>query len=285
MYHIPIIGALALAIGTIFQRLILKNKNIKIKQYMCLEFLAIVVAMIPVLYFFWRLDPLAYSPINIFIFSLVVIFSVIANLFLFYSLKWEKVTNLEPAKVLEPLFVILIAIVFSFFFSQELFERNYNIIIPALIAGLALVFSHIEKHHLEFNKYFLAMIFSSFFFGLELVISKLILEFYSPMSFYFSRSLVILLISFVIFKPKLTGLNKKIKWQLVLIGVVWVIFRVSMYWGYQELGVISTTLIMMLAPIFLYGIAYFFLKEKIKWKNFVAAMIIVACVAYALLVG
>jgi drug/metabolite transporter (DMT)-like permease len=283
MIQIPILGALASAIGTIIQKKILRYKDMDIKRYLHFEFVSITLVALIVTLFFWKLDAQAFQPMNLFILILVIIFSIIANLFLFYSLKWEKITNLEPAKVLEPLFVVIIAVIFSFFLSQELYPRNYHIIIPALIAGLALIFSHIEKHHLRFNKYFIAMVLSSLFFAIELAISKLILEFYSPISFYFLRSLGVLILSLAIFRPRFKKINRNVKLDFFYIGIVWVIFRVCMYWGYQSLGVISTTLIMMLTPIFIYIIAYFFLKEKIKWKNFIAAMIIVGCVIYALL--
>src|SRR3989344_4150987 len=138
MIYIPVLGALAYAAGTIFQKLIIRRKKIDTKLYQNAEFLA--------------------------------------NLFYFYAIKWEKVTHLEPVKISESLFIILIAIIFSFIFGIGLYERNLNVIIPAIIASLALIFSHIKKHHLEFNKYFVAAIFGSFFFALELVLSRLILD-------------------------------------------------------------------------------------------------------------
>lgn len=283
MVYIPILAALALATGTIMQRKVLKNKNINIKSYQVAEFFAIVLIMLPFIYFFWKVDSTALGLKNIFIFILVIIFSIIANLFTYYSMKWEKVNNLEPAKILEPLFVILLAIIFSFWFGTELFERNLNVVIPALVAGLALIFSHIKKHHLNFNKYFIAAIVGSLFFALELITSRLILENYSPMSFYFLRCLAIFLISIVIFKPHLAKLEKEIKYKIFITGILWVIFRVFLYYGYLELGVIFTTLMVMIGPIFIYFFAWKFLKEKIEWRNILAAIIIVASILYATL--
>lgn len=282
MIYIPILAALALASGTIIQRMVLKRKKVKIKTYQTAEFLAIVLAMLPFIYFFWKLDAQALELKNIFIFSLIILFSIVANLFTFYSMKWEKVSNLEPAKILEPLFVIMLAIFFSFF-VEGLYEKNLKIIIPALIAGAALIFSHIEKHHLNFNKYFIAAILGSFFFALELVISRLILDYYSPISFYFLRCLTIFLISFAIFKPKLTSLDKKVRFQILILGIIWFIYRVIIYYGYLNFGVIFTTLIIMLGPIFIYLFAWKFLKEKINWRNIIAALIIVGCILYAVL--
>jgi drug/metabolite transporter (DMT)-like permease len=283
MIQIPILGALALASGTILQKLVLKRKRIDIKFYQTAEFFTIVLVMLPLIYFFWKMDIQALQLKNIFIFILVIIFSIVANLFTYYSMKWEKVSNIEPAKILEPLFVIILAIFFSYLVDGNLFDRKLSVIIPAFIAGLALIFSHVEKHHLRFNKYFIAAILGSFFFALELVISRLILDYYSPMTFYFLRGLSIFTLSLIIFRPKMRKIKTKVKFQILAIGILWVIFRVIVYYGYINFGVIFTTLVIMLAPIFIYLFAYIFLKEKLKPKNIIAAIIILASVLYATL--
>ena len=258
-------------------------KKIDIKFYQTARFFSIIIATLPFIYFFWRVDSGAFQLKNILIFAGIILFSIIANLLIFYSLKWEKVTNLEPARILEPLFVVLLALLFSFFFKE--FEKNINVIIPAIIASLALVFPNIKKHHLRFNKYFIAAIFGSFFFALELILSNFILPFYSPITFYFIRCASIFLISLVVFRPKLKPLkDKKIPVLIFTTGAVWVAYRMALYFGYAEYGVTFTTLIIMLSPVFIYFIANRFLKEKLNWKNILSSVIIIACVLYAILV-
>lgn len=279
MIYLPILGAIALASGTILQKIILRKKRINIKEYNVLEFLSIIIIMALFLVFFWRLEPEALQLKNVLIFLGIVIISIGANLFMLYSMKWEKVSNLEPAKILEPLFVVLLSIVFSFFF-EGLYERNPGVIIPGIIAGLALVFSHVGKHHLTFNKYFKSAIMGSFLFALELVLSVLILEYYSSFTFYFLRCTTILLITYLIFRPKVNNLKNKEKIHFLIIGALWIVLRVIMYYGYQEIGIISTTIILMLGPILIYIFAKIFLKEKLHWKNIISAGIILACVAY-----
>jgi len=283
MIHIPILGALALAVGTILEKTVLIKKKMNIKLYQTACFFAIILAMVPFIYFFWRLDSQALELKNILIFLAVIVVSITANLFVFYSLKWEKVTKLEPARILEPMFVILLAIIFSFFIDSKLYERNLKVVIPALIAAFALVFSHIKKYHLKFNKYIIAAILGSFFFALELIITRLILNFYSPITFYFLRCSSIFLISLIVFRPKFKLLDKKSIWMILITGAIWAIYRIIIYWGYINLGVIFTTLMVMLGPILIYILAWKFLKEKLNWKNIVAALIIIACVVYAVL--
>jgi drug/metabolite transporter (DMT)-like permease len=283
MIYIPILGALALAGGTILEKTILKIKKIDIKFYQTASFFSIFLVCLPLIYFFWRMDAGAFELKNILIFAGIILFSVIANFFALYSLKWEKVTNIEPARILEPLFVVLLALLFSFFSPR--FERDIHIIIPAVIASLALVFPHIKKHHLKFNKYFTAAILGSFFFALELVLSSFILEFYSVITFYFLRCAFIFVISWIIFKPKLNPLkDKKIPVLIFTTAAIWVGYRLAIYFGYLKYGVIFTTLITLLSTIFVYFIANIFLKERLNWKNIVSSLIIIACVIYTILV-
>ena len=87
MIGIPILGALASGAGTVLEKAILKHKKIGIKLYQIAGFLAIVLAMIPLLFFFWKLDAGAFTVKNSLIFLGVVIAATIANFLMFYSEK------------------------------------------------------------------------------------------------------------------------------------------------------------------------------------------------------
>ena len=282
MIYIPIVASVALAAVTILEKITLKKKSLNIKAFQTATFLSAFLVMIPLLFFFWKFDPQALLLQNILIFLAVIIIGVLANIALFTAIKHEKISTLEPALILEPLFTIILSIIFSFF-TQGLFERNLNIIIPALIAGTALVLVHVKKHHLEFNKYFIAAIAGSFLFALELVTTRLILDYYSPISFYFLRCLGIFLVSIIIFRPKFSKIKPSTRVRIFEIGAFWVLYRVLVYYGYLQLGVISTTLIVMLGPVLVYAFAKFILKEKLHWKDILASIIIIACVAYVIL--
>jgi drug/metabolite transporter (DMT)-like permease len=280
MIYFPILGALALAVSTILERRELKKK-INIKNFQILVFLSVVLVMIPLIYFFWNVSSEALQIRNIVIFFFIISLAFFGNFLFFYSIKKENISKLEPARVLEPLFVILLALLLSFFL-EDIYERNLNVLIPALISACALIFSHIKRDHLYFSKYFIATIFGSFFFAVELVLSKLILPFYSPISFYFLRCSFVFLFSFILFKPNLERVNKKTGCWIFLIGAMWVVYRVFVYYGFLKIGIISTILMIMLGPIFVYFLAWKFLKEKISWKNIIASFIIVASVVYVM---
>jgi drug/metabolite transporter (DMT)-like permease len=284
---IPFSGAIAEAAGTIYEKYILRKKNLNYKDYNLLGFLAITLLLIPVIilsYFLFpvafplRIESLAFETKNLLILLVVIVFSIFANLLTYFALKWEKVTEIEPLRLMQPLFAIFMAF---FIFSSERTGKT-GIIIAAIIASLALIFSHIKKHHFQFNKYAMSAIFGSFFFALEMIISNLILEYYPPLVFYFIRCLGILLLGVALSRPKLELIDKKTWKAIFSVAFIWIIYRLLLYRSYLSEGPITTTLLFMLTPIFIYVLAYFYLKEKLTKRNIIASIIILICVGYAL---
>lgn len=270
-------GALSEAAGTVLEKNILRKRKIDFRDYQVYSFLAITLLTIPLLLFFWHLSPEALNLKNIFILLFVITCSIIANLFVFYSLKWEKITELEPLRLFQPLFVILLAFIL---YSSER-QNPYQIIIAALIASLALIFSHIKKHHLKLNKYMVSALLGSLFFAIELVVSKYLLSYYNGITFYFIRCSLIFIISLLIFKSKPSSIDKKSWIYVVLVAGIWVFYRTLVYYGYMHFSVIFTTLLFVLSATLIYLFAVIFLKEKITWRNIIASIVILACVAYA----
>ena len=173
--------------------------------------------------------------------------------------------------------------IFSFFIDSGLYQREANILIPGLIAATAILLSHVEKHHFKFNKYYIYALIAGVFGALELTTSRMILDLYSPITFYFVRVFFILLISLLIFRPDFKKMDKESSYLMILACIIWISYRVIIYSGYTSIGIISTTLIIMLSPTFLYLFTYIFLKEKIKIKNMAASAVVIMCIAYVML--
>jgi len=271
-------GGISEAAGRVIEKKILTKNKLDIKAYITYGFLVLSLIMVPLLFFFWNVSLEALTPKNLFLLALVVIASVIANLFVFFSLKGEKLSELEPTYILQPLFLIILALTI---YSSER-QIAPQILIAAFIAAIALIGSHIKKHHLQFNKFLIAGVLGSFFHALELVISRSLLDIYNPLSFYFVRSALVFLAAFIIFRPSPKTINKK-TWLLIFItGAIWVFYRVLLYFGFINYGVIFTTLLFIIAPVFIYLFSAIFLKEKVTMRNIIAAIIILASITYAI---
>lgn len=283
MIYLPIFGALLEAVGTIIDKKNLKQKEINFKNYTVFGFLFIILVMLPFIYFCWNIKQEAFQLKNILIFASVIICSTLANLLICYSLKREKICEIEPIRLMQPLFTVLLAFIFSFFFQEYYSEKNYLIIALAIIAGFSLIFSHIKKEHLIYNKYLIAALIGSFLFALELVISKSILSYYSSFTFYFIRCFFVFIITFLIFQPKISSIKNKTKLYMIIVSIIWIIYRIVLYQGYLVYGIVFTTILFILAPIFIYLFAKIFLKEKLTLRNMISAAIILACVILAII--
>lgn len=281
--YLPLFGAILEGAGVILQKRVLRNHKINSHNYLVYGFLAIVLVMLPFSFLFWEISPEAKSLTNIIIFLFIIIISIVANILIIYSLKKENLTEIEPIRLTQPLFTILLAFILSFFFISYSNEGSIIILLLGLIASLSLVFAHIKKHHLSFNKYAIAAIISSFLFSIELVISKFILSYYNSFTFYFLRCLLIFVISWAIFHPKLSSIENKPKLMIFIGGIIWTIYRIIMYYGYATVGIVFTTMLFILAPIFIYLFAWIFLKEKIEWKQIISSVVIVICVVIAII--
>ena len=91
MLYLPFFGAMISAGGTIIAKTILKKKNISPSLFQVTVFLGLTGLMLPLIYFFWRIDlqqALTYK--NLLILGLVVIFSIIANVLHLHSLKKKR---------------------------------------------------------------------------------------------------------------------------------------------------------------------------------------------------
>lgn len=289
MWQIPLIGLTGGFLegsGMVIEKKILRKHSINFKNYTVYGFLSLVLIMLPFIFFFWKVTPEAYSTVNILIFLSVILFSIFANLLIFYSLKRETVTELEPIRLMQPLFTILLAVSFSFIFDGAYAaEKNIMIIGLALIASISLIASHVKKHHLQFDKYILAALLGSFFFAVELVISRAILPYYNSLTFYFFRALSVFIITFAIFHPQIESIKPKVKLLIMLGGAIWIVYRLILYWGYISYGIVFTTILFIISPIFIYTFARIFLKEKITWRHIVSSIIIVICVVLAIILN
>ncbi|MEK6888926.1 MAG: DMT family transporter [Nanoarchaeota archaeon] len=277
--YLPIIGSFLEATGMNLEKYALRKKNLHYGAYTTYEFLAIVIVSLFFVYFTWGVYDGARDAENIIRFVFVVFFAMLANLCIFYSLKRETISEFEPIWLMQPLFTVLLA--FSFYAD----ERNWIIVGLAVVASLTLVIAHIKKNHFTWNKYMLAVLLGSLFFAIELNLSKPLLQYYSPFTFYFIRCLSIFVIVALIYRPKFKDLDGKTSWIILLIGLIWVVYRAILYKSYEVIGVVYSTLLFSLSAVLIFLFAVIFLKEKPSARQVISAIIIVICVITAILLG
>jgi drug/metabolite transporter (DMT)-like permease len=72
--------------------------------------------------------------------------------------------------------------------------------------------------------------------------------------------------------------------MIIIVGIMWFIYRAIMYSGYMQLGIVYTTILFILSPVLMLVFAAIFLKEKITTKQIVSTAVILTCVIIAIIV-
>lgn len=270
MVLIPLISALATATHTIIDKVILSRQKMDYRAFTIITFIYIFLIMLLLSPFLLNyLDLSLLRDVRFFLPVLMVaVLAATYNVLFFHGLKLEKVYESQLFAMSIPLFTVLIV---SIFYASE---RHPLILGAALVASLALVWSHLRKGAFKIGKGSLMILSAAFLIGLEAVLLKSLLTVFEPFSMYFVRVLFASIILLAYYRPKFKPLPVKHHGFLFLVSFLMFTQFYFMFIGYALYGVNYTTLILTSIPIFVYFFDWVFLKEKIKPKVLLAAAII-----------
>ena len=265
------------ATEVILDKTIMSREKVKFISFMslCMFFVFLLTSsLFPV---FGKVDIKAFEAPYLLAFGAVIVVASLYNYLYYYSLSHENVTEVEPLAMVHGLIAVILA---TIIYPNE---RNTFVFVLALIASSALIFSRIEKRHIKFDKHALAMLGFAALFAVESLFLKELLLVYSPVALYSFRTGVLALLFFVFLKPKIKGLEIKKVGSILLDAFSVSAQYVTLYFAYSKIGLVRTSLIVMLGPVLIFIFSFIFLKEKMVPKKLVADAIILACVAVSVL--
>ena len=88
----------------------------------------------------------------------------------------------------------------------------------------------------------------------------------------------------IYFRPKFnvdTRGNFRLVLGSALLGAICMIAR---FYGYKDLGIIPTTLVLIISPVLLYFISAKYFMEKLNWRTIVSFVVILGCIAYVTII-
>lgn len=266
---------IAAAVDLVYNKYVLSRIKVPFRAFLVYVFL-FAFLFSAVLFPFWGSFNISkLTAYYLLIFLAMVALAVSHNLLLQRALLREKVDEIELYFLLTPITTILFA---SFILPGEF---NDKVFISAIVGASALILAHIKRKHLSFDKYtpllFLYLIFAS----LEAVIIKILLEVLPPVTLHMFRCALVFIIyalSFGFTHKYFRSTDLKF---LIFIAFLWVVCNVFIYQGYEALGVVETTLILLISPILVYIFAYIFFDEHIKKRQIVATLLIIAAIVYS----
>lgn len=289
----PLIAAVAHTVDILLDRFVMTRHRLGHRQFAIVLFLG--------LYFWSSLATLFVGGIKADAFTgryLLELFAVIAiasvyNMLYYQGIEKEHVEKFEPILTFAPLAAILAgALVYPD-------ERNPVALPVAILASLAVAFPYLRSHSggggsvhprsvgSGWDKYQWRLIGYVGLAAIEAVLLKDLLTVYNPASLYAVRTglILVMLFSFYTFIrpiPLVVISVRHIK-EVVLLSIAPTVYFISMLYAIQALGIVLSTLLFLIYPLFVYTGAKLFLKEKLHWKNLVSGAIVLACVVFAVL--
>lgn len=270
-----IIASLGYAGGVIADKFVLSKYRVPVMRFVPLLFiwLAIITAV-----FLARWGGVRYELVfewkYIGLFALMIAVAVTWNIFYYQGIQKEDLHEFELIMLLSPLATI---------FFAEIFlptERNVSVLIAGVIASVALITTRFRKHHIHIGKVawktILAMVLLSF----ESILIKYLLDAFSPVTLYFVRTLAIAIVFLIMYRPKLLSMPRNAFALIILSSIFGVVQMVLKFYGFASLGVIETTMILLLGPFLVYLASSAFFKERLYKRDVFAAAIVVICILY-----
>ncbi len=276
-----LLASLGFAGGVLIDKFELSKRHIKLSLYLPLLFLflcaltGILLLVLPIELF--PAEALESTYLWAFLLMLALAFGW--NVFYYRALAKETVQEFDLLLLTEPLVTIVLA---SVFFSGE---RHPIVLILALIAAICLIFTHMHRRKVRFDTYARGLMLSILLMSLEVLVIRVLLEVYHPISLYFIRTLLIFLGYALAYKPQFSSMKLRDVGGIFLTALFGVLQMVSRFFGYRDGGVVITTLILLLGPLIVEIISLSILKEKLNYKSGLAFAVIFLCVLYASIVA
>lgn len=219
---------------------------------------------------------LVFEPFYLVAALLLVLLGTLWHELLYRGLREEQLSRFDLLMVCEPLVVIFgVALVVPA-------ERDPRIFLGALVACLALAWGHRNHHRITFERGERLLLGAIGVSVLVVLLERYLLVAYSPIALNALYAVGIWLAFIVRYGLVLPS---RALWPGFLMTAVGIAANsVLFFYSYRIYGVTLTTLIMMLQPVGLAAIAFFYLKEPIRPKLLAAGIVVLITILATLLI-
>ncbi len=273
-----IVSSVAYAFGIVTDKILLSRRKIPLLRFIPMLFLYLSLLTAIMLPKYGSVDfNQFFSAKYIAVFVLMITTAVIWNIMYYRGLQQEDIHEFELIMLLSP----MVTIIFAEMFLPS--ERNWQTFIAGIIASAALVSTRFRHHHVKISKVawmtMLAMVLMSF----ESILIKTLLGVMSPVSLYFTRTAIVAVVFIILYRPKMLEMSKSSYGMIIFSALLGVIQMVLKFYGFSYMGVIETTMILVLGPFLVYFLSPIWFKEKVYKRDIFAFVVLVLCILYVTL--
>lgn len=273
-----LLASLAGGLGDNLNRFLLHKRRITLFQFLTVSFTLFALLLAPSVLFLGDLSALVLTPLHISLVVVLALFTLAYSTFRNIGLQHLRIDIVEPLFLSSWIFTVLLGFVF---FSDE---RNVVNLVLALIASAAIIFLNIKKTKFTFNRYTLLVLLSALLWALQAVVSKFLLESYDPVLLAFLRASLVAAMLLAFVRVRFTSYRHNLKYYIPL-AIVDTAAIVFIFWSYQTIGIVKTTIVLSLYPLISEWIASIYLHERLRRKNMLATAVVVACIILSQLLG
>ena len=277
MIFFPIAAAVLQAISFTLDKVVLGLRRVDFRAYTGVSFPLSFLVNLALFFLFRPLFPEAWSTGY---YGLLLAGGIgigfLSNILFYRALDHDKLGEIETLSLLNTIPVIIVS---GILFADE---RNFAVILPALVASVAVVWSHWEKHHFKIARDTLPyLLFSLVIAPVSAAISKELLTVWNPIALEMVRTGALAILFIFIFRDAVTKVSGQAIRLLMVTNVLTTIAWVLFFFGYQRLGIVHTVLLFTLQPFLVYMASIFILKERPSFKRVVGFVIVLCSIGVA----
>jgi len=277
---LPIVSSILQAGAFTLDKVTLSLRNVTYRTYIGVGF---PIYWVVVLVIFLIVRPPFFPVVDVaslLLLVVAIVYNLGNNIIYYRALDRDGLGELQTIDLFRNLPIIIFT---SVVFADE---RNAAVILAAVVASCAIIWSHWNKNHFSMRKSTrLFLIWCVVAAPIGTALSKILLRTWNPISLWLVMDAIITLIAVAMYRREFKKTTPSVFCLLTLIGILsatgWILYGYS----YQQLGVVYTTLVFSLHPMLVYLASIFFLKEKPHWKKSVAFAIVLASIAAAQIFG
>jgi len=280
-YLLPLFAAVLQAASVTVDKTVLSLKHISYKIYTGISFpILIVIDLIALAVIQPPFNRDALVNGNLLYLLLSAAIAIGSNLFYYRALKEDSLGEIQTWALLAAFPTIMLA---GAVFPDE---RRTSVIIAALIAGMAVAWSHWKRHHFRIAKKTVPFLFWALaIYPFGSLLNKQLLTVWHPVSLELARDAAVAAVLGPLFWRQSAKVSKKALRLLVITNVLSAAAFILQGYSVRANGVILTGLIYSLQPLLAYFSSVVILKDRLDWKKAVALVVVVVSILAVRIIG
>ena len=270
---ISITAAIIFGLALAHYKWALGRTTLETKTFLAVHFLALFgFACLGVIKWGHFTSPLFGQARYLWLLAIVVVLGIVNNYFLARGFKRESLHEYELIDLLMPIFTVSMA---ALAFVDE---REPVRLTLALIGASAFLLTHIRHHQINFKQADRWLVYAVFLMAMERIFVKPLLVIIDPFSLYAVRTGLIAAVFLLLFRPRLARVPV-VEWlNLSLNALLGVAAMVLTYTSISLYGVVITELYLLITPIVLATISWFFFRDRWTLTQAGSFVLILACI-------